>query len=645
MVFTDTLSIDIETFSSNDLPKCGLYKYVEAEDFEILLFSYKYKGKRTRCIDLAQGEEIPQRVLDDLVNPAVLKKAFNAPFEIVCLRAYLGIILKYNQWECTMVRSAMCGLPMSLDKSAEVLRVENQKDKGGTALINYFSKPCKATKANGGRTRNLPKHDLVKWQQYKDYNIIDVDAESDVSDALSFYNIPVTEHNYWILDQLMADRGICVDQKFIHNALAMDATYRGRLLKEALDLAGIQNANSAAQIKDWLSAEMDEKITTLKKAVIPELLARAKNPTIKKIIEIRQNLAKSSVAKYHTMLRYLCADGRLHGIILYYGASRTGRAAGRGLQPHNLPRGDFKDPFKPRKLVAYRDIDFMQMCYGPTPNVLSSLIRTAFMAGPGKTLLVADYSAIEACVLAWLAGEQWRLDVFFKGGDIYSVSAAKAFKLLLANITDDLRQQGKVLELACGYGGGVNAVTQMDNKKVIPDDEKQPLVDAWRKESPAIKQYWKDIENAAKQAIVKGERTRVRNILFDYRRGSLFITLPSGRKLTYAGASVKPGKEWGTRIVYKGMQQTSGKWIELDTYGGKLVENIVQAVARDILYNGLMNLHKEGFKTVLHVHDEAAAEGNAEDLPYMKEVFSRLPVWARGLPLSAKVFESKYYKK
>ena len=642
MRFESELSIDIETFSATDLKKAGLQVY--AENVETLLLSYAYDDDEVTCIDLVNGERIPKQVMRDLTRRSVRKKAFNAPFEIECLSSEFNLDLDFNQWECTMVRAAMCGLPMSLDGVTKAVRVDEQKDKSGASLIRYFSMPCKPTKANGGRTRNMPWHDPEKWEQYKTYNKLDVYAERAVSRKLSFYHISKVERNYWILDQIIARNGILADRRLIENAISMDQQYRLDLLNEATKITGLQNANSVAQIKAWLSEELDEEITTLKKSEIPILLAKTNSLKVKRIINIRQDLAKSSVAKYYTMRYWLCHDDRLRGMIQHYGAGRTGRAAGRGPQPQNFTRGNISDILTARRMVERKDSGCVAVCYGAVPEVLSSLLRSALIASPGKKLLISDYSAIEAMVLAWLAGENWRLKVFREGGDIYKTSAAlmlsKAFEL----IDSVERQIGKVCELALGYGGGVFALTTSDTQKKIKDDDKQSFVDAWRAKSPKIVTLWKTVEKAAKRCIEYGETiTITKGIKFEYKRGYLFITLPSGRKLSYAQATLKPGREWGTKIVYGGL--VKNKWVEVDTYGGKLVENIVQAIARDCLYYGMMNVHRAGFKICLHVHDEVVCEGKTESIKDMDRIFSQVPPWASGLPLKAKGFESTYYKK
>lgn len=639
------LSIDIETFNALvDLVKSGLYKY--AIGVEILLFSYAYDYGKVYTVDLTKGEKVPDQVLRDLVNPDVRKKAFNAAFEIECISQAWGIDLKYNQWECTMIKAAMCGLPMSLESVAKVLKVDIQKDKNGKALIRFFSMPCKPSKANPFRIRNLPKHDPVKWQMYAQYNATDVKVEMAVCQELDFYQVTQAERNYWILDQIIARFGVFVDRAFVNAAIAMDTVFRARLLREATRITGMKNANSPAQLREWLSAEMDEEILTLKKTDLPILMDLANTPEVKRILTIRQDLAKSSVAKYKTLLLWLGDDDRIRGMIQHYGAGRTGRAAGRGAQPHNFPRGNLKDVETPRKLVMRGNIDFMEMAYGAIPDTLSSLLRGVFVAPKGFILPISDYSAIEARVIAWLSGEQWRLNSFRNNEDIYVVSAAAIFGLFPGEVTDKERQMGKVAELSLGYGGGVYAITTMDTKKLIPDDDKQGIVDAWRKASPAIVEYWKTCEKAAKKAIMTGQRVTItHNITFEYRRGYLFITLPSGRKLSYYQAGIKPGRQWGTRIVYMGMNQTKKRWEELETYGGKLVENIVQAVARDLLYYGMMGVHKAGYKIVMHVHDEVVVEGKPGDVKKIDEIFSTNPPWAVGLPLAAKGFESTYYKK
>lgn len=643
------LYIDIETKNRDglNLTKVGLYKY--AEKVQIDLFSYAYDNGPVKTVDLANGERVPRQVLEDMVDDEIIKSAANAIFEMVCCESFFEIALIYKQWRCTLVRAGMCGLPMDLDNLTRVLQVENMKDSNGKALIRYWSMPCKATKVNGGRTWNLSKHNPAKWEQYKRYNAIDVLAERDSSKKLQFYEIPNEETNYWILDCMIARRGVYVDKPFIENAILMDQVYRNRLLKEAMRITGLSNANSVAQLKEWLSVEMDEEIESLRKTDLPDMLERAESKSAKRIITIRQDLAKTSVKKYHTMINAMCSDGRLRGLIQYYGASRTGRAAGRLVQVHNLPRGNFKKGEKmetARRMVEIGSVNLLEMGYGAIPDTLSSLIRSSFIPSPGKRMLIADFRQIEARVLAWLAGDKKRLKIFERGEDIYLPAAAAIFGVAPEDVDDELRQRGKVFELACGFGGGKFAVIAMDTKKLLKEGEIQPLVDKWRESNPNITEYWKVVEKAAKHAIQYGGRcTITHGITFEFKKGFLFITLPSGRKLSYANATLKPGKEWGTRIVYWGMHQTKKKWWEMETYGGKLVENIVQAIARDCLYFGLMNAHKAGYDIVMHVHDEVVAETKKGSIEELNRIFSIVPPWAKGLPLESAGFESRHYKK
>lgn len=644
-----TLAIDIETYSSTDLTKSGVYKYVEAEDFTILLVAYSFNCASVELIDVTETPEKLDEMRHILINPNVLKTAFNANFERTCLSKYLDIELPPEQWECTMVKSAMCGLPLSLEMVAKVLNLEQQKDSVGKALIRYFSMPCKPTARNGNRTRNLPMHDPFKWEDFKAYCMQDVRTELAIRERLSFYQIPEQEKRLWSLDQKINDTGILLDLAFVQNAISIDTINKQRLTEEAIKLTSLDNPNSAAQLKDWLTDEGVE-VDTLNKSAIPDLLKASDCEIVSRVLSIRQEMAKTSVKKYTSMLNGICADSRLRGLLQHYGANRTGRWAGRLVQVQNLPQNHLPDLDLARKLVADNDVETLEMLFGNVPDTLSQLIRTAFVAGEGKTFIVADFSAIEARVIAWLAGEAWRLQVFNSHGKIYEASAAQMFKVPIETVTkgSPLRQKGKIAELALGYQGGVNALITMGALNMgIEEKELKGLVDMWRSANPAIVKAWYTIQNAAIDAVETGEPvTIMHGIKLFVKNDILFIELPSGRRLSYIEPRVKEGK-FGPALTYKGMDQTTKQWKTQDTYGGKLVENIVQAIARDSLAEALLKIDAAGFKIVMHVHDEVVIEADEDslDLSAINRIMSEPISWAPGLPLTADSYSTPYYRK
>ena len=645
-----TLSIDIETYSSADLLKSGVYKYTEAPDFTILLFAYAFNDDPVKIVDLASGEILPEDVQTALTSPAVLKTAYNANFERTCLAKYFERTLPPEQWECTMVKAGMLGLPMSLDAASKVLRLEQKKDSTGKALIRYFSLPCKPTKTNGERTRNLPKHDPEKWKQFSDYCVQDVVVEMAIRNKLSFFQIPLTEKRLWHLDQNINDHGVLVDQSFVHNAIHQDIEYKDRLTKEAIELTGLNNPNSAAQLKDWLTTETGESVTSLTKEAIPVLLKSADCEIMKRVLNLRQEMSKTSVKKYEAMAKAVCKDARIRGLLQFYGANRTGRWAGRLVQVQNLPQNHLSDLDLARRLVKDNDLELLEMLFGNVPDTLSQLIRTAFIAPEGHRFIVADFSAIEARVIAWLAGERWRLQVFATHGKIYEASASQMFKVPIESVTkgSDLRQKGKVSELALGYQGGPNALIKMGALKMgIQEDELPKLVKMWRNANKAIVSYWDVVYDAA-IAAVEGTPTSIQHgIKFFTDKNVLFIELPSKRRLSYIAPKLIPNKFGGVSLTYEGMDQTTKQWGKQDTYGGKLVENIVQAIARDCLAESMIRLSDAGYNIVMHVHDETVSE-----MPYGKgslteinEIMGRPIPWAKGLPLKADSYETTYYKK
>lgn len=645
-----TLSIDIETYSGINLGKAGVYHYVEAPDFEILLFAYKIDDGPVYVIDLANNEEIPEEVKVALVDPKVEKKAFNANFERVCISKYFGILLPAEQWECTMVKASMLGLPLALETVAKVMNLSEQKA-AGKALIRYFSVPCKPTKANGMRTRNLPAHAPEKWAEFKAYCVQDVVVEDTISQKIAFFQIPAQEKKLWALDQKINDTGVLMDHSFITNAISIDGNYRERLTEEAITLTGLSNPNSAAQLKNWVGAELGEEVEKLTKEAVPELLKGTDSDTVKRVLNIRQEMAKTSVKKYMAMTNSICDDMRVRGLVQFYGANRTGRWAGRLIQVQNLPRILLKDLDLARQLVVNADGELLELMYGNVPDVLSQLIRTSFIASEGHRLLVADFSAIEARVIAWLAGENWRLEVFRTHGKIYEASASQMFKVPIEKITkgSPLRQRGKVAELALGYQGGPNALIKMGAlKEGLTEEELPKLVAMWRNANKAIVNLWDVVGNAAIEAVETGQAVFIkRNIRFHVEKGVLFITLPSGRKLAYLRPKLVPSKFGGVALTYEGMNQVTKQWGKQDTYGGKLVENIVQAIARDCLADAMIRIDEAGYKIGLHVHDEVLAEmpdgvGSIEE---MLDIMRQPVPWAPGLPLDADGFETLYYKK
>jgi DNA polymerase I - 3''-5'' exonuclease and polymerase domains len=648
-----TLAIDIETYSSVDITKAGLYKYVESPDFEILLFAYAFDDQLVQIVDVAQGEKLPDDVADALTwFDDITLTAHNANFERVCISKFYGQPIGIERWDCTMIKAANCGLPLSLDAVGKVLGLENQKMAAGKALINYFSKPCKPTKANGGRTRNLPRHDLDKWELFKTYCKRDVEVERDIRRRLSFFQIPQAERAIYKLDQEINDRGVLLDTLMIENAISIDADYREKLTAEAVRITGLDNPNSVSQLKDWIEGKTGEEVESLNKGDMPALIGRTQSNEVKRLLRIRQELSKTSVKKYDTMIKAVCEDDRVRGLLQFYGANRTGRWAGRLVQVQNLPQNHIEDLDLARGLVKDNDAAMLEMLYGNVPDVLSQLIRTAFIAKPEHTFAVADFSAIEARVIAWLANEKWRLEVFEQGGDIYCASASMMFKVPVVKHGENghLRQKGKIAELALGYQGGVGAMVTMGAIKMgIPEDELQGIVDAWRLANPAIKKLWRKVEDAAVRAFDEGTTVPVAHgVSFTGTGDCLYANLPNGRKLTYWKPTLKQGK-YSPQLQYQGMDQTTKQWRLTDTYGGKLTENLVQAIARDCLAHGMLKLDKAGFPIVMHIHDENIAEvpimGADKSLKRMCDIMGEPISWAPGLLLRADGYLTNYYRK
>lgn len=659
------LSIDLETYSDVNLKKAGLYRYVQSPAFEILLFAYSFDGAPTQVIDMAQGEEIPMEVIHALTDPQCLKHAYNAAFEWYCLSKYMGAQLPPAQWRDTMLHGLYAGYTAGLDATGRALRIPEDKQKltTGKALIRYFCVPCKPTKANGGRTRNYPHHDPEKWELFKTYNGQDVVAEMEIERRLSVFPVPDFVQKQWETDLLINARGVAVDMDFCEGALELGETIRAQLTDEAVQLSGLQNPNSVKQLARWLSAETGDDITTLRKETIKELLGRDNADHVQRMLEIRQELGKTSTKKYDAIEAAVCDDGRVRGLLQFYGANRTGRWAGRLVQVQNLPR-TYTEPLEfARELVKGRKLDALRTVYGSPNDTLSQLIRTAFVAAPGNILIDADFSAIEARVISWLADEEWRLEVFRTHGKIYEASASQMFGVPLERIKKgnpeySLRQRGKVAELALGYQGGVPAMRQMDTGKLLadlPDEEIKDIVDKWRNTNPKIRNLWYSFNDAAIRVIQNGGSLRVRCCTFarecDCIRGTtcMTISLPSGRKLYYVEPAVGENRWGGPSITYMGVNDKN-KWGRIETYGGKLVENVVQAIARDCLAQAIEHLEAAGLPVVFHIHDEvvidtAAFDTNDAMLDKVVKIMSTPIPWAEGLPLGADGWVGAFFKK
>lgn len=639
------LSIDLETYSSVDLGKSGVYKYAESEDFEILLFAYSIDDGEVKVIDLASGEIIPEEILSALSDESVEKWAFNANFERVCLSRFLGKRLKPQGWYCTMIWSAYLGLPLSLEKVGEVLKLDKQKMNEGKALIRYFSIPCKPTKTNGMRKRNLPHHDLKKWSTFMEYNQRDVETEMAIKKKLSAFPMLQSEwENYWI-DQNINDRGILIDEVLVDSAIKFDEILREENMDRAIELTGLENPNSPLQLKEWLNKKGLEIDSLAKKDV--EFALKNVEGDIKEVLELRQELSKSSVRKYDAMKNVKGKDNRARGLIQFYGANRTGRYSGRLIQVQNLRRNNLKDLDLARSLIKNRDYETMEILYESPSDILSQLIRTAFIAKEGTRFIISDFSAIEARVLAWLAGEQWVLDAFENGEDIYCRTASRMFGVPVEKhgVNGHLRQKGKIATLACGYQGALGALKAMGGIEMgLSEDELQSIVDSWREANPNIVSLWWDIDSAVKRVVKTRTNEKYKNLVISYEKGILFIELPSKRSLAYPKAKIGMNRFGGESIVYEGIV-VGNKWDKIESYGGKFVENIVQAIARDILAEAMMRLEKKGFNIVMHIHDEVVIESDSSSIEEINEIMSLVPSWALGLILDADGFESEFYKK
>ena len=643
-----TLSIDIETYSDIPLQKTGVYRYCESPNFEILLFGYSIDSGPVQVVDLACGEHIPKEVLAALEDDSVIKWAFNAAFERVCLSRYLGYptgeYLDPESWHCSMVWAATMGLPLSLEGVGAVLGLEKQKLTEGKELIKYFCQPCLPTKANGQRTRNRPFHAPDKWELFKRYNARDVEAEMGIQQKLSKFPVPPQVWEEYDIDQEINDRGVRIDMELVEQAIQMDARSRQELTDAMKRMTALENPNSVQQMKQWLS-DNGMETDSLGKKVVAELLKTAP-PELAEVLTLRQQLAKSSVRKYQAMEKTVCSDNRARGMFMFYGANRTGRFSGRNIQLQNLPQNHLPDLAEARALVRSGDFDAVELLYEDVPDTLSQLIRTAFIPRDGAQFLVADFSAIEARVIAWFAGEIWRQEVFSKGGDIYCASASQMFKVPVEKhgINGHLRQKGKIAELALGYGGSVGALKAMGALEMgLTEEELPQLVDAWRQSNPNIVKFWWAVDRAVMEAVRYKHTTTDYGLTFSCRSGMLFITLPSGRKLAYVKPKVGTNKFGGECITYEGIGSTK-KWERLDSYGPKFVENIVQATARDILCYAMRTLRC--CSIVMHIHDELVIEADPRmSLEAVCEQMGRTPPWAKGLLLRADGYATPFYKK
>lgn len=646
------LGIDIETYSSHDLSKCGVYRYVEAPDFMVLLMAYSVDNGPVRCVDLARGEELPDEIRAALTDPSVIKTAWNAAFERICLSRYLGLPSPMDpaQWRCTMVRAARMGLPLSLGQCAEVLRLDEGKMDEGKALIRFFSMPAR----NG--MRRLPEAATDRWATFKAYCIRDVEVEQALLAKVRRLEVPAFDDELYVADQEINDRGVLIDRELVDNAAAFDRDYKEQLLAEAQRLSGIENPNSAAQIKAWLKSETGLSFDSINKTNIDEIEDSLKYwPTAKRVIALRREMAKTSNKKYEAMQNCVSDDGRIHGLLQFYGASRTGRWAGRLVQVQNLPQNHLDDLDRARSLVKAGDLDDFEMSFGNVTQVLSELIRTAFIAAPGHILHVCDFSAIEARVVAWVAGEDWVLDVFRNDGDIYCATASRMFAVPVGKHGQNahLRQKGKISVLALGYGGGIAALEAMGGSRLgLSEAEERRTVYQWREANPRIVRFWSIVENAAKSAIRTGRPVTInKGIVVGYQWGMLLITLPSGRVISYPRAAMGVETGDGYRgdhevIEYEGLNQTTKKWQKQRTYGGKLTENIVQAIARDILGEVLLRARRVDLPVVFHVHDEIIVEAPIKvSLGEIEALFSEPIAWCPNLPLKGAGYSTPYYLK
>ena len=642
------LSIDIETYSSENLAKCGVYRYCQSPDFEILLFGYSLVGGPVKVVDLASGETIPDEIICAIVDDNVIKWAFNAQFERICLSRYLGgsvgTYMDPASWRCTMVWAATLGLPLSLEGVGAVLGLEKQKLKEGKDLIRYFCTPAKAK--DGTTFRHFSTDAPDKWETFKAYNLRDVETEMAIQEKLAKFPVDESEWINYHLDQRINDRGIMLDMTMVHQAIACDDQFKRTHMEQARSVTGLENPNSPAQLKEWL-AERGVEADSLSKAAVLQMLEEA-DGEVELALSLRQELAKSSVKKYTAMESVVGADSRARGLIQFYGANRTGRYAGRLIQVQNLPQNHLPDLETVRALIREGQFDTVELLYDSVPMVLSELIRTAFVPKPGHRFFVADFSAIEARVIAWIAGEEWRQEVFAGGGDIYCASASQMFHVPVEKhgVNGHLRQKGKIAELALGYGGSVGALKAMGALNMgVPEEELKPLVDAWRLANPNIVRLWWDVDRAASTCVREKTTTECRGIKFIYQSGMMFVVLPSGRRLVYVKPRMGVNRYGNESVTFEGVGEQK-KWLRLESYGPKFVENIIQATARDILAEAMLRLDAHGYKIVMHVHDEAVIEAPADtSLEDICEVMGQTPTWAKGLLLRADGYICDFYKK
>ena len=643
----DSISIDIETYSSESLLTGGVYRYTQAADFEILLFGYSVDGAEPQVVDLASGETIPKEIITALSDPAVTKWAFNALFERTCLSRYLGIYLSPVGWCCSMVWAATLGLPLSLEGVGAVLGLTKQKLTEGKELIKYFCGPCKPTQANNGRTRNLPCHDPGKWEAFKRYNKRDVEVELAIKKRLAPFPVPADEwQNYW-LDQRINDTGIELDRTLVQNAICCNSHFKEFALQRAQEITGLENPNSPIQMMGWLAAQGVAMETLTKEEVAMKI--KETTGDVREALCLRLELARSSIKKYVAMENVVGKDGRARGLIQFYGANRTGRFAGRLIQVQNLPQNHLEDLKEARELVRTGNFNALELLYDSPSDILKQLIRTAFVPKAGCRFIVADFSAIAARVIAWLAGESWRQKVFAKNGDIYCASASAMFHVPVEKhgVNGHLRQKGKIAELALGYGGSVGALKNMGALNMgLTEDELPAIVEKWRQASPHIVRYWWDVDRAVKQCIVTRQPQRVGSVKFTYEKGILFIQLPSGRRLAYVKPRIGVNKFGGDSVTYEGVGEQK-KWLRLESYGPKFVENIVQATSRDLLVSAMRRLSHKGYRIVMHIHDEAVLEvpEGESSVEEVCAIMAETPVWAEGLILNADGYKCNFYKK
>lgn len=645
------LSIDLETYSDVDLPNCGVYRYVEG-DFHILLFAYAFDDEETKCIDMACGEQLPAEVMDALQDDNIIKSAWNAQFERTCLSQYLGIRLSPDSWQCTMVWAASLSLPLKLATAAQALKTAQQKDAVGERLIRYFSLPCKPTKANGGRTRNLPEHAPEDWKLFKSYCIQDVETERDIRRRLEKFPLLPQEWDYYHMDQRINDRGILIDKELVQQAIICNMAMSEEMTKRAYALTGLENPNSVSQLKGWLEERGIEVDSLGKKNVaslITDLDRHSADGEALDMMKLRLQMAKSSVKKYQAAERYICQDGRAHGLFQFSGANRTQRWAGRGIQLQNLPQNHIATLDEARELVKIGCFDMIEALYGNTPDILSQLIRTMLIPKEGCEFIVADFSAIEARVLAWLAGEQWRLDAFTEGKDIYCASASQMFGVPVVKhgINGELRQKGKVAELACGYGGGAGALISMGALDMgLKEDELPDIISSWRDANPEIVKFWYAVEKAAIETVKDHTDRTVGRIGFQFSANTLWIVLPSGRRLAYIKPKLQPNRFGRMALTFEGLG-ANNKWTRGETYSGKLTENITQATARDLLAEAMRRMELAGLGIVGHVHDEVILEvpKGQYTVDDVCNIMNRNPAWADGLPLSSAGYTGNYYFK